>query len=146
MTLVQYFDLYQFSDSGVDRGGSPQHAVVRVYESATGIFASPSAKIVDEWFGEGVQFDQILTVRHNLANDPIGGIPVHSYLDVDEYPFLYVVQKDVLAAYNNQPFRAQRVVKAPRSGVAEVTVVGLARLAPDERVEMRDGVLMAVSG
>jgi len=146
MTLVQYFDLYQYSESGVDRGGSPTHTVVQVFEDATGIFVSPSAKIVKEWFGEGEQFNLILTVRHNLANDPLDGLSVHTYLDIDEFPFLYVVPKDQLAAYYNQPFKASRVVKMPRAGMGEVTVVGLVRVAPDERVQMRNGILVAISG
>lgn len=146
MTLVQAFDLYQLSDAGTDRGGSPIYTVVRVFDGAVGTFVTPSAKTVDEWFGEGSQFNMILLVRNNLANNPIGAFSIHVYLDLDEFPFLYVVPKNSLSVYMDQPFRVSKIVKSPRPGTSELVVVGLTRFGPEERVEMQDGVLVPISG
>lgn len=146
MSLIQSFDVYQYSESGTDRGGSPVHVVVRVFENANGVFLSPDSKTIKEWFGETIELTQALVVRHNLANDPLGQISVFVYLDLDEYPFLYVVLKDALSVYNRMPFRVIKVAKGPRSGMIESNVLALRRPAPDERVQMWDGLLEAISG
>ena len=143
MSLQQHFNLYSLSET-LDASGSPAGTVVEIFDMAEAVFTSPSSRRVNAWFGEGVQFDLVAVIHHSLVNDPIGGISLFSYLDIDTWPFLYLVIMASDSLFYEQPFRVTRVNKRPQPGVGEKIVLGLRRPAPDERVVWTDAGLVAV--
>lgn len=143
MSLQQHFNLYRFSET-LDASGSPTGTVVEIFENAEAVFTTPSSRRVNAWFGEGAQFDLVAVIHHSLVNDPIGGISLYSYLDIDTWPFLYIVVMASNSMFYEQPFRITRVNKRPQPGVGEKIVLGLRRPAPDERVVWTAAGLVAV--
>jgi len=144
MTALQAFDLYTLSEPVVDRGGSPVRTAVLVFSDAIGTFGKPSSSSIKEWFGEGQQYDLAVSVMHNLVNAPLGGLDIFTYLDLDKYDTLYVVPKFARSPFYNVPFRIKTVQRAVNPGSFEISVCGLSRVSPDERVHVVDGFLEVI--